>query len=153
MYRLRLLSLALALAACESPTAPTERQELVQARARWYEHGGDSYSFEISRGCFCAPGRRVAVTVQNGAIVAAEYLDAKEPVEAALLAYIPTVPDLFDLIEDAFDRHAVSFVASYDPLYGYPTRIEIDYSATAADDEIRFIVRDLTFPSALGGRP
>ena len=154
MRRLVLLSLALTLAACDAPTGPSDREQLVQARARWAEHGSDSYSFELNRGCFCVlAGRRVEVTVDGGAVVGAEYLDSKEPVEAALLAYVPTVPDLFDLIEEAFDRQAVSFVASYDPTYGYPTSIAIDYSATTADDEIRFTARDLALHTALSGRP
>ena len=154
MRRLGLLTLAFALGACQSLTGPGDREQLSQARARWREKGSGDYSFEINRGCFCVlAGRRVAVTVQGGAVVSAEYLDSNQPVEATLLAYVPTVPDLFDLIDDAINRNAVSFVASYDPTYGYPTSIEIDYSATTADDEISFTARDLTLITALSGRP
>jgi hypothetical protein len=154
MPRLRLLALALALAACQTPTAPNDREGLFEARARWNANGSDSYRFEINRGCFCVlAGRRVGVTVQNGAVVAAEYLDDREPVEPTLLPYIPTVLDLFDLIADALDRRAVSFVTSYDPIYGYPSSIEIDYSATAVDDEIHLTARDLSLRSALSPPP
>jgi len=154
MRRLALLALVLTLAACESPTGPSDREQLLQARARWDANGSDSYSFEINRGCFCVlGGRLVEVTVQDGAVVAAQYLDSKGPVDATLLGYVPTVPDLFDLIQDAIDRQAVSFVASYDPVYGYPTSIEIDYSATTADDELRYTARALILHTALSGRP
>jgi hypothetical protein len=154
MRRFALVALALALAACESPTGPSNREQLLQARARWSANGSDSYSFEINRGCFCVlGGRLVEVTVQDGAVVSAQYLDSKGPVEPTLLAYLPTVPDLFDLIQDAIDRQAVSFDAGYDPLYGYPTSIAIDYSATTADDELSYTARALTLHTALSGRP
>lgn len=85
----------------------------------------------------------MAVTISAGAVIAAEYLDSGGAVEQALFTFVPTVADLFDLIEDALDRKAVYFTASYDPHLGYPTRIEIDYSASVADDEIAISARDL----------
>lgn len=149
-----LLILASGLAACEAPTAPGERDQLTQARARWYAQGALSYSFELSRGCFCVlAGRRMIVTVENGQVLGAELLDSGDAVELTLLTYLPSIPDLFDLIEDALDRGVASFSASYDPLYGYPTRIEIDYSASAADDELAISVRDLALKGALTPRP
>jgi hypothetical protein len=145
---MRFLTLVLLLTACEAPTAPNDREGLAQARARWQALGSDSYSFELDRGCFCVLAGRMTITVQNGAVAAAEYQDSRNSVEAALLTYLPTVPDLFDLIQDAFDRDAASLVVSYDPSYGYPTRIEIDYSATTADDQISFTASDLTLRAA-----
>ena len=56
---------------------------------------------------------------------------------------MPTIADLFDLIEDALDRKASYFSAAYDPSYGYPVRIEIDYSSSTADDEVAISARDL----------
>lgn len=130
--------------ACEAPTAPGERDSLEAARARWRALGSQSYTYEVNRSCFCLlGGRRMTVTVQAGAVTAAEFQDSGTGVEAALLSYVPTVADLFDLIEDALDRNASYFSAAYDPSYGYPTRIEIDYSSSAADDELAISARDL----------
>jgi hypothetical protein len=130
--------------ACEAPTAPGERGSLDQARARWRALGSESYSYEVNRSCFCLlGGRRMTVTVQAGAVTAAEFQDSGGNVEAALLSYVPTVADLFDLIEDALNRKASYFSANYDPSYGYPTRIEIDYSSALADDELAISTRDL----------
>lgn len=141
----RFLTLLVLAAACQAPTAPNDRADLEQARARWQALGADSYSFELNRGCFCVlAGRRVLVTVQHGAVTGADYLDSKDAVEPLLLTYLPTVPDLFDLLEAAIDGHPASFQVSYDPAYGYPTRIEIDFSASIADDQISFTARDLT---------
>lgn len=136
-HRLFFSALLLAAAGCADATAPGEQGQLDAARARWRAQGSESYTVEINRGCFCVlGGRRMTVTVVNGAVVEADYLDSGGPVESALLTYIPTIPDLFDLIQDALTRQPASFLAMYDPTYGYPTRIEIDYSASAADDEL-----------------
>jgi hypothetical protein len=136
----------LAASACEAPTAPGEHGSLEQARALWLARGSDSYSYTISRNCFCVlGGRTVAVTVANGSVHAAEYSGSGAAVDQSLLTYVSTIPDLFDLIEDALERDPAYFAAEYDRLYGYPTRIEIDYSANAVDDELAISVRDLTF--------
>ena len=87
----------------------------------------------------------MAVSVSNGSVVYAEYVDSRSAVEQALLTYVLTVPDLFDLIQDALDRKAAYLGVSYDPIYGYPTRIEVDYSANVVDDEVVMSARDLTF--------
>ena len=146
MTRRLLYPLALFLAAvtaCEAPTAPGERDSLTQARARWRALGSASYSYEVNRSCFCLlGGRHMTVRVEGGSVAAAEFEDSGLTVEASLLSYVPTVEDLFDLIEEALDQKAAYLLATYDPSYGYPTRIEIDYSATVRDDEVAISARD-----------
>jgi len=132
------------LAACEAPTAPGDRDNLADARARWQAHGSPNYSFEMTRDCFCLlGGRRMEVTVRNGTVTGAEYLDSGEAVELTLLTYVLTVPDLFDLIESSLDRRPSYFFASYDPNLGYPLRIEADPLADAVDDEFAITIRNL----------
>ncbi|HEX7025573.1 MAG TPA: DUF6174 domain-containing protein [Gemmatimonadales bacterium] len=141
---LPVLALLLAVTGCEAPTAPGDRDALAEARARWRAGGSLSYSYELNRSCFCLlAGRAMRVTVDAGSVVSAEYIDSRTGVEAALLTYVPTIPDLFDLAEDALDRRADYFAAEYDPTYGFPTRIEIDYSSSAADDEVAISARNL----------
>ncbi|HEV8599216.1 MAG TPA: DUF6174 domain-containing protein [Gemmatimonadales bacterium] len=140
-----LLLLAVALAACDSATGPNELDQLAGARARWQAQGGDSYTYQLIRECLCVlSGREISVTVENGQVVAATESDSQLAVESALLSYLQTVPDLFDLIDDAILRKVAAFMVSYDAIYGYPTRIEIDYSAAVADDEISFTARNLS---------
>lgn len=130
--------------ACEAPTAPGERDSLEAARTRWRALGSQSYTYEVNRSCFCLlGGRLMSVTVQAGQVTAAEFQDSGAGVETALLSYVPTIADLFDMIEDALNRNASYFAVTYDPGYGYPTRIEIDYSSSAVDDEVAISARDL----------
>ena len=148
------LTLATVLAACAAPTAPGERDQLAEARARWQALGSSSYSYELDQGCFCVgAGRAMVVTVENGSVVDAEYVGTGDAVEHTLIGYLPSIPDLFDIIEDALNANAASFAATYNELYGYPTRIEIDYSATAIDDERVILARNLALKGALSPRP
>lgn len=144
MTRRMLILAALAgLTACEAPTAPGDRDNLAEARARWQAHGSLNYTFELTRECFCLlGGRHMAVSVRNGAVTGAEYLDSGEAVELTLLTYVLTVPDLFDLIEQSLDQRPAYFAASYDPNLGYPLRIEADPLANAMDDEFAITIRN-----------
>jgi len=146
---LAFLTLLAVGSACEPLAAPADRDTLTTARARWDATSGPAYSFTISRGCECVlGGRLMTVTVTNGLVASAAYIDSGSSVESALLSYVYTVPDLFDLIQDALDRHAAHLAVSYDPTYGYPTHIEIDYSVTTADDELVMDARNLVFAGA-----
>ena len=150
MLRPWLVALPLALLACESPTGPDARGQLETARANWEAHGGAWYTFRLSRECFCVlSGRQIELSVENGSVTWAQYTDSKSPVENAWFAYLQTVPDLFDLIDDAITRKAASLAVSYDPIYGYPTKISVDYSATVADDEETYTASDLTLGQAV----
>ena len=143
------LSLLLGGAACEAATAPGDHDNLIAARARWDAMSGPTYSSQVDRACECVlGGRAMTVTVSRGSVTAASYEDSGSAVDQALLAFVPTVPDLFDLIQDALDRKAAYLAVTYDPTYGYPTHIQIDYSVNAVDDEVRMNVRDLNFFAA-----
>jgi hypothetical protein len=143
---LLLLTLLAVGAACEAPTAPGDRDNLASARALWSANSAPTYSYKVNRSCECVlGGRLMAVTVVNGSVSSAEYVDSGSAVEAALLTYVLTVPDLFDMIQEALDRKAAYLAVSYDPIYGYPTRIEVDYSANAVDDEVVMSARELIF--------
>ena len=146
----RLLLIAVLLAGCDSATSANELDQLAVARARWLAQGGDAYTYLLTRECLCVlSGREVSVSVVNGQVVSATDPSSQLAVESALLSYLQTVPDLFDLIDDAILRDVAAFMVTYDATYGYPTRIEIDYSAAVADDEISFTARDLSLSHAI----
>lgn len=151
--RLILPGLFVALSACGTLTGPAD-EALADAKAKWAEKGTASYDFQTSRLCFCVwESRSVQVSVRNGVVTTATYVDNGDPVPAALVADIKTVPDLFDMIDDARASHAAALSTSYDPVYGYPTRIQVDYSATTMDDEITVLTAGLVLVSPLVQRP
>jgi hypothetical protein len=96
----------------------------------------------LQRSCFCPPPNGIDVTVVNHEIREILDPDSGEPVENLDPFFPVTIDDLFDLLEDAID-HADFVDVDYDPVFGAPIRIEIDYLRQAVDDELSFLVSDL----------
>ena len=51
-----------------------------------------------------------------------------------------TVDKLFGVVQAALDRRAQGIRVTYDPTFGYPTRISIDENKVAVDDEISLTI-------------
>jgi hypothetical protein len=139
------LSVVAALAGCDilSPDAAS-RVRLDDARARWEGAGIQSYEYRYRRQM--AEGllswqRPFRVRVVDGAVVAVVDAESEEAPPEGFSA--PTVPELFDIVDDALDR-ADSIAVEYHPQYGYPTSISIDYSFQVADDEFWITAEALT---------
>lgn len=138
-HRRRILLLvstaALSLSSCREGTSP--HLALEQARTRWAERGPSNYSVVVSRSCFCAPQstQPVRVTVENGLVVSRLYVETGQPVPEALASSYPDVDSLFAIVAAAIG-HAARVDATYQPDFGYPESVYIDYDAQAADDEI-----------------
>jgi hypothetical protein len=54
-----------------------------------------------------------------------------------------TIPGLFNIIRRAHERNADRLDVSYNEALGYPTRITIDRSVWAIDDETDYQITDL----------
>lgn len=137
------LLLAFLLAACggggDGEDAPLS---IAEARQLWSVVGPRDYRFTVRESCFCAPEGPITVVVRNGAVASATYADGGQAVSPERLAYLPTIDDLFDLVEDAqaHDAAEVRFVAN--SAYGYPEQIYIDYDHQMADEEVGYEVSD-----------
>lgn len=141
----------LLLGGCELITGPDQPARLEDARALWARVGPRDYSFEYTPNCFCVlGGQRVLVIVDNDAVVSARHVGTNDAVDAALLRSIPTVPELFDIIQDAIASRAYRVEATYDAHYGYPVHAGIDYDANAIDDEFGFTVTAFASLELLG---
>ena len=116
------------------------------ARARWESKGSDDYTVEYEwRRLHPACGTPIKLTVKNGAVESATYLNSDEALHPDLARYkefAPTIDDLFDMIQRALNIRAYFVSAKYDPFLGYPKAVGIDYDYDTVDDEI-----DLTIDS------
>ena len=115
--------------------------DLVEARARWAEAGPDDYTMTLRRSCFCPVPDYTgpfAVTVTDGELASVMLEGAAVDPERGM-----TVGALFDLVAEAYARGAVRVDVAYDPVYGHPTRIAIDYDERIADEETGYTVTDL----------
>jgi hypothetical protein len=119
------------------PASDEAPRELALARERWEAAGPAAYEMTLRRSCFCPPDWRgpFRVTVRDGAVASVTYEGAPVDAERAV-----TVDALFDLVADAAARRAERLDVVYDPDWGYPARLFIDYDARIADEEVGYEV-------------
>lgn len=139
-----LLALAAVASGCSDLTG-LER-ELEANRELWESEGPASYVFDYRVVCYCPPEitRAVTITVDDGEVVGATYVDSGEPVDPFSPGDYPTVGDLFDEIESALAEDPYSIRAEYDPQLGYPTDVFVDFEENTADEEWGFVVNRFT---------
>lgn len=133
-------SIALVVAAaCGDALGPTS--DFLTARARWERRGPASYAYTFQRLCFCVPEatQAVRIAVSNGAVtgVTREADGSVVPPDQVNLFFRVTLDSLFAIVAHALDA-ADAVTAAYDPFWGYPTAVTIDYIRNAADDEMAY---------------
>jgi len=130
-----LFVLVLTLSACGGGSA------LKQNQAKWDGQNIDHYRYTIAVSCFC-PFAFVEMTyeVQNGQVVDQSIKTSPDnPVDEVMVNdfYQPynTIEKVFDYVGKAVDE-ADKTTVDFDPTYGFPTEVAIDWIELAADDEI-----------------
>lgn len=150
MLFLGFFPLALAAGACtDSGLGPDPFQQdfstIEDPQARWQAYGIDTYRVTETRACECSPPFRWTAFVRNGKVVDVEVdpVTGMDPENVHRLAmnYAWTVEDAFDLIDRAQDADRVSI--GYDPRYGFPSAIAIDWNLGMADEETYQNMSDL----------
>lgn len=139
---LALLALLAFLSGCavlEPEAGADGRRALARARALWERVGPESYRYVYEPRCECPPtiARATWLTVQEGVVVDAYYLDGAEPVNTGPQVY-GTVDSLFARVQRAYDQHAAEVRVQYDPQFGYPVDVWIDWRRDVADEENGF---------------
>jgi len=138
------------LAACDSVTGTDDLSRAQSALDRnWdrFERNAPlSYSYTVRVACDCPSDitRPVDVWVDRGSIEYLLYTDDGRPVPFSYSNSFPSVEQLFDAIQDGIDRQADFIDVEYDPTYGYPTSVFIDYDRRMADDELSLETWGLT---------
>lgn len=141
------LTLALVTAACSflpgmTPDRRTELQrEVAGHAARWELAGIDSYSFTITRACFCPPefSGPFRVTVESGAVTAVTY--EGQPVAGNTVAGVPLTIDAVFVTLLSLGPEA-SLTGTWDDTRGYPTDVSVDPIPNAVDDEFTIRIED-----------
>ena len=137
------------LVACDNATGTDDLDRAQRALDRNWDRfessAPPSYSYVVRINCECPSDvtRPVVVWVDQGFIEFLEYEDDGRSVPLSIADSFPSVEQLFDAIQDAIDRDADSIDVQYDPTYGYPTSVYIDYDDRVADEELSITTRDL----------
>ena len=126
------------LGACGGPTAP--KRQLQAARLKWERARPAAYTITVARWCECTQEMSgpVVVTVRDGAIESRTYVASAAAVGPTYADLFPSIDGLFERIDDAHRRRAASVDVTYDPGFGFPVTISIDYNRIMADDELTY---------------
>ena len=118
---------------------PTEADPSVAAAAAsWAAAGIGDYRLDLGFLCACALPPRVIVEVVDGVPTATD-ADGR-PLDAAKLAMTPvTLDQLFAEVRRAQEAGGI-VTATFDPVTGLPSRLDIDYLPQGIDDELSIVV-------------
>jgi hypothetical protein len=107
---------------------PEEAKALTAAREQFTGTLRASYSFTWKRGCLCGVkdlGRAAHVTVANGAITSAVYVDTQQPVGPSLRSDLKTIEEVFAMIQQAIDQDYDEVDVVYDSQVGFPWSVDL----------------------------
>jgi len=148
------LLLATVLGGCLGDSDSFQRDNLNQARTLWDSKNVSSYSYILELQCFCAPASQllpVLVTVQNGAVASVQYWDEdpadRTPAPASVFGPYDTVEELFDFVAEAIRQDADVLQVGYDPEYGFPNVVNVDYESGGSEQLLLFITQFAPAPA------
>jgi hypothetical protein len=109
-------------------------------RDRWEAYGITDYMINERISCFCGGVLQWDLVVKNN--IKSEVIfdqTISNQTESEILERARTINDVFDFIETIDINNVASFVVEYNPTYGFPTLVSIDYDLNISDDEIVYI--------------
>ena len=143
-----LFVLVFLLSACGGAAGASGGSELQQNREKWEGQNFDHYRYNVVVTCFCIfAGAEVTYEVQDGQVVNQtvqphpdRQIDPDEISE--FYQEYNTIEKVFDFLERATNE-ADEVTVAYDPTYGYPTEVAVDWDTQVADEEVYLSLSNL----------
>jgi hypothetical protein len=119
--------------------------QLQQNRQLWRSQNISNYRYTLRVSCFCTPEvtQPVVIEVRNNRVTSITSANTGQPVNSEYFKQYNSIPKLFNLVQSAIAKKADSISVTYHPSLGYPTQINIDYSAQMADEETYLTIENL----------
>ncbi|MGB8980715.1 MAG: DUF6174 domain-containing protein [Anaerolineales bacterium] len=140
MRKLVLIVSAFALAGCSLGS----QTQIERNRQKWQDANISHYRFDLFVGCFCVfnEDMPLAIEVKDGQVVSMEYQSGNEidPTNRELFDKYATIDRIFTELETNIDGKADEVTVKYDPAYGFPAHINVDFIKEAIDDELALSV-------------
>ncbi len=140
MRKLTLVLIALILTACSLGS----QSEIQRNQQKWQNAGISHYRYNLFVGCFCVFNENMplVVEVKDGSLVSMKYQNGKEVEESNrdLFEKYATIDRIFSELETNINGKADEFTVTYDPTYGFPTKVNVDFIKKAMDDELALTV-------------
>ena len=143
MKKLLLITLAVILAACSAAPGGSEFSNNQQ---KWQDANINHYRMQLNISCFCAFRDQMPLTVEvlDEQIVYMAATDGTMVLDTdpnyEFFAPHATISLLFAELDAALNGGADSVTVTYDPTYGFPTEIGIDFSQETADEEMYYSI-------------
>ena len=130
------------LMACDS--RESRENELDRRQSTWEDNRPDNYSFELTVIRSPSPElpKPVRFRIIDSVVESVTYVGSGDTLEHDEFGPYGPINSLFDTIRIALVADEV--LIDYDPQFGFPTSISIDFSLETADDEIIIEVSDFT---------
>ena len=141
MKNIILIVMTLILAGCAAMgSALGSQAEIEQNNEKWQDAGISHYRYHLFISCFCVfvENMPLVIEVQDSKVVSMEYQNGNEidPSLLELFEKYATIDRVFAEVEAGLNGAADNVVVTYDPTYGFPTEVTLDFEEQAADDEI-----------------
>ena len=141
MRKLLLTFIVLALAACSMGN----QTEIEGNQEKWRDANISHYRFNLSIGCFCVftQDMPLVIEVTDGKVVSMEYQtgNAIDATNREFFDRFSTIDRIFSELEaDLAGAADEVTVVTFDPTYGFPVDVTIDYVKEAIDDELYLTV-------------
>ena len=141
MRNIILIVMTLILAGCAAMgSAQGSQSEIEQNKEKWQDAGISHYRYHLFISCFCVfvENMPLVIEVQDGKVVSMEYQNGNEidPSLLELFEKYATIDRVFAEVEAGLNGAADNVVVKYDPTYGFPSEVTLDFEEQVADDEI-----------------
>ena len=142
MRKLIFIFIVLALAACSAGN----QSEIERNKEKWQDANITHYRHNLTLGCFCvfSQDMPLVIEVMDGNVVSMEYKSGN-PIDTTnreLFERFSTIDRIFSELEADLAGAADEVTVTYDPTYGFPVEVTIDYVKEATDDELYLTISD-----------
>ena len=140
MRKLIFIFMALFLAACSMGN----QTEIERNKEKWQDANVSHYRYNLFVGCFCvfSQDMPLVIEVKDAEVVSMEYQNGNE-IDASsreLFEKYATIDRIFSELAKDINGEADEVIVTYDPTYGFPAEINIDFIKDAIDDELALTV-------------
>jgi|RhiMetdeSRZDD1v2_1073273.scaffolds.fasta_scaffold03897_20 uncharacterized protein DUF6174 len=132
--------MAIILTACAAAAVSGSQTEIGQNKEKWQKANISHYRYNLFISCFCVfnEDMPLLIEVKDGEVVSMEFQSGKEidPSLHETFDKYATIDRFFAELETDLNGAADAVTAKYDPTYGFPTEVTIDFVQEATDDEL-----------------
>jgi hypothetical protein len=128
-----------------SSCSPLVNTEFNRNYQKWQTSDVTHYQYDLSVVCFCAFSQRMPLTIeiQDKKVISMVYNDGTilSDSEKEIFKQYRSIDAIFDFTQESMNK-ADEIHVEYDPDYGFPKSVQIDFVKNAVDDELGLIVQN-----------